>query len=170
MDIKSKIRSIKNYPKEGIVYRDITTLLKDKDGYKQTIDELTAISKEYNPDLVLGIEARGFIMGAPVAYNLNAGFVPVRKSGKLPMDTLNGEYELEYGVDELEIHIDAIEKGQRVIILDDLLATGGTSKCVAKMVEELGGEIAAFIYLSELVDLKGRDKIKQYDVRSIIKF
>ncbi|MDO5724755.1 MAG: adenine phosphoribosyltransferase [Tissierellia bacterium] len=170
MSIKSKIRSIKNYPKEGIVYRDITTLLKDKEGYKDTIDTLTEIAKEYDVDLVLGIEARGFIVGAPVAYNLNCGFVPVRKSGKLPMDTLNGTYELEYGHDELEIHIDAIEKGQKVIILDDLLATGGTSRCVAEMVEKLGGKIEAFIFLSELSDLNGRKEIEKYDVRSIIKF
>lgn len=170
MDIKEKIRVIEGFPKSGISFKDITTLVKDKDAFKYTIDEMVSELRDKNIDIVVGPEARGFIIGAPIAYGLGVGFVPVRKPGKLPADTLKIEYELEYGTDALEMHKDAIKPGQRVAIVDDLLATGGTILAVAKLIEGLGGEIASINFIIELTDLKGREKLKDYPVNSIIQY
>lgn len=169
MDISKKIRAIYDYPKEGIIFRDITTLLVDKDAFREAMDEMVSISPG-NVDKVVGIEARGFIVGAPLALSLGAGFVPIRKPGKLPADTISATYELEYGNDSIEIHKDSIEPGERVIIVDDLLATGGTSKAAIELVERLGGKVDALVFLVELKDLPGRKVLKGYDVRSLIKY
>lgn len=170
MNIKEKIRVIENFPKEGISFKDITTLIKDKEAFKYTIDEMVKRLKDKNIDIIVGPEARGFIIGAPIAYELGVGFVPVRKPGKLPADTLKIEYELEYGTDALEIHRDSIKPGQKVAIVDDLLATGGTILSVAKLIEGLGGEIASMNFIIELTGLKGREKLSQYHVDSIIQY
>ncbi|WXR61269.1 adenine phosphoribosyltransferase [Peptostreptococcaceae bacterium AGR-M142] len=170
MNIEQKIRSVKDYPKEGIDFKDITTLLKDKDAFKYSIDEIAKYLKDKKIDLVVGPEARGFIMGTPVAYAINAGFVPVRKPGKLPAEVESFEYELEYGTDTLEIHKDSILKGQRVAIVDDLLATGGTTRATAKLIEKLGGEVVAMAFLIELEFLNGRDKVSEYDIKSLVKY
>jgi adenine phosphoribosyltransferase len=168
--LKNLIREVPDFPKKGILFYDITTLLKDKQGFATLID---ALSEYYLPkpvDLVLGIEARGFIFGPALAYRLNAGFVPVRKPGKLPAATARAEYELEYGSNALEIHQDAISKGQRVVIVDDLLATGGTAEATAKLATSLGAKIAGLAFVVELDFLKGRDKLKQYDVLSLLHY
>ncbi len=170
MNIEQKIRSVKDYPKEGIDFKDITTLLKDKDAFKYSIDEIAKYLKDKNVDLVVGPEARGFIMGTPVAYAINAGFVPVRKPGKLPADVESFEYDLEYGTDTLEIHKDAILEGQRVAIVDDLLATGGTTRATAKLIEKLGGKVVAMAFLIELEFLNGIDKVSAYDIKSLVKY
>lgn len=168
--LKPLIRTVPNFPKPGILFYDITTLLKDKRGFAQLIDAFAAyyIGKEI--DLVLGIEARGFIFGPALAYRLNAGFVPVRKPKKLPAPTAKVSYELEYGTDSLEIHVDAIEPGQRVIIVDDLLATGGTMQATVQLVRQLGGEIAGLGFAIELDFLKGRAKFGEYDVLSLLHY
>ena len=170
MDLSTKIRAIYDYPIDGIIFRDITTILQDKEAFSESIDQLAELFKEEKIDLVVGIEARGFIIGAPVAYKLGAGFVPVRKPGKLPYDKIKATYELEYGTDTVEMHADAIKKGQRVLIVDDLLATGGTASAVTELIEELGGEIVGLSFLIELLGLKGKDKLKGYNVKSIIKY
>lgn len=170
MDLKDKIRVIEGFPKEGISFKDVTTILKDKEVFKYTIDTLVEELKDKNVDVVVGPEARGFLFGAPLAYALGAGFVPVRKKGKLPSTTISSEYELEYGSDELEIHKDSINPGQRVVIADDLLATGGTICSVIKMIESLGGEIVSINFLIELTDLKGREKLGKYDISSLVQY
>lgn len=170
MEIKDLIRNIEGFPTEGINYKDITPLLRDKEGFKYSIKELAKTLKDIEFDLVVGPEARGFLVGAPLAYETNTGFVPVRKPGKLPYDTISHEYELEYGTDKLEMHKDAIKPGQKVVILDDLLATGGTVYSTIKMVEELGGEVVAVRFLIELEFLKGRDMLKGYDIDALIKY
>lgn len=170
MNLKDKIRIIPDFPKEGISFKDITTLLQDKDAYKYTVDKLVENCKEWNPDVIIGPEARGFVIGAPLAYGLGIGFVPVRKPGKLPADTEQYEYDLEYGTDILEIHRDAIKPGQRVIIADDLLATGGTALATAKLVEKLGGIVAGIVFVIELSYLNGREKLKEYNVDTLIQF
>jgi len=170
MDLKEKIRVIEDFPKKGISFKDITTILKDGEGFKYIIDKIVEKVKDKEIDLVVGPEARGFVLGAPVAYALGVGFVPVRKPGKLPADTLRYEYSLEYGNDALEIHKDAIIPGQRVLIVDDLLATGGTISAVAKLVEELGGVVASMGFVVELTGLKGREKLKGYDVFSLVQY
>lgn len=170
MNIKEKIRVIEGFPKPGISFKDITTLIKEKDAFKYTIDEMVNDLKDKNIDIVVGPEARGFIIGAPIAYGLGVGFAPIRKPGKLPAETLKIKYELEYGSNALEIHKDAIKPGQRVAIVDDLLATGGTILAVAKLIESLGGEIASINFIIELTDLKGREKLKDYSVKSIIEY
>ncbi|MCX7904063.1 MAG: adenine phosphoribosyltransferase [Caloramator sp.] len=170
MDLKEKIRIIEDFPKKGISFKDITTVLKDGEAFKDVIDKIVEIVKDKEIDLVVGPEARGFVLGAPVAYALGVGFVPVRKPGKLPADTLKYEYSLEYGNDALEIHRDAIEPGQRVLIVDDLLATGGTISAVAKLVEELGGVVASMGFVVELTGLKGREKLEGYDVFSLVQY
>lgn len=169
--LKSLIRTIPNFPKPGILFYDITTLLKDKKGYATLVDALAAhyIGVE-DVDLVLGIEARGFIFGPALAYRLNAGFVPVRKPDKLPAPTARVTYDLEYGTDALEIHLDAIEPGQNVLIVDDLLATGGTVEAAMELVEKLGGHIAGIAFLVELTFLRGRDQLKGHDVFALIKY
>jgi adenine phosphoribosyltransferase len=170
MDLKSKIRIIEGFPKEGISFKDITTLTNDSKAYKYTIDAFADHLKDKNVEVVVGPEARGFIFAAPLAYALGASFVPVRKKGKLPCETVSEEYELEYGTDILEIHKDAIKKGQKVAIVDDLLATGGTIEAVARLVEKLGGEVVSIDFVVELTDLKGKDKLNKYDVMSLTKY
>jgi adenine phosphoribosyltransferase len=169
-DLKKMIREIPDFPKKGILFYDITTLLKDKTGFRQTIDALTEQIRAAKPDAVLGIEARGFIFAPALAYNLGAGFVPVRKPNKLPAETERISYELEYGMDTLEMHKDAIRPGMRVVIADDLLATGGTALASVRLVEKLGGKVAAVSFVVELEGLKGRDRLKGYDVVSLLKY
>ena len=168
--LKALVRTVPDFPKPGILFYDITTLLKDKAGFAQLIDAFAAyyIGKEI--DLVLGIEARGFIFGPALAYRLNAGFVPVRKPKKLPAPTAKVSYDLEYGTDSLEIHMDAIEPGQKVILVDDLLATGGTMEATIKLVQQLGGEIAGLAFAIELDFLRGREKFPDYDVFSLLHY
>ena len=168
--LKKLIREVPDFPKKGILFYDITTLLKDKLGFAQLIDALSEHYLQQKIDLVLGIEARGFIFGPALAYRLNAGFVPVRKPGKLPAATVKYDYALEYGTNTLEIHKDAVQKGQRVIIVDDLLATGGTAEATIKLVETLGGKIAGLAFVVELDFLKGREKFTNYDVFSLLHY
>jgi adenine phosphoribosyltransferase len=168
--LKSLIREVPDFPKKGILFYDITTLLKDKLGLATLIDALAEYYLPKQVDLVLGMEARGFIFGPALAYRLNAGFVPVRKPGKLPAETSKVSYDLEYGSNTLEIHKDAIEKGQRVIIVDDLLATGGTAEATAKLAKSLGAEIAGLGFVVELDFLNGKDKLKPYDVFSLLHY
>jgi adenine phosphoribosyltransferase len=168
--LKKLIREIPDFPKKGILFYDITTLLKDKLGFATLIDALAEYYLPKKVDLILGMEARGFIFGPALAYRLNAGFVPVRKPGKLPAATARVEYELEYGTNILEIHKDAVQKGQRVIIVDDLLATGGTAEATTKLATSLGAEIAGLGFVVELDFLKGRAKLRQYDVYSLLHY
>ena len=168
--LKKLVREVPDFPKKGILFYDITTLLKDKLGFATLIDALSEHYIARDIDLVLGIEARGFIFGPALAYRLNAGFVPVRKPGKLPAETATAKYELEYGKNTLEIHRDAIQPGQRVIIVDDLLATGGTAKATVDLVKGLDGEIAGLGFVVELDFLKGRDKLQGYDVLSLLHY
>ena len=170
MDLKSNIRVIENFPKEGISFKDITTLIGDGEGLRASIDAMVDYLKDKNIDVVVGPEARGFIFGVPVAYALGVGFVPVRKKGKLPGETVSVEYDLEYGTDTLEIHKDSIKKGQRVAIVDDLLATGGTIQAVAKLITEAGGEVVSLNFLIELTGLNGKEKLKGYDVKSYVEY
>ena len=168
--LKALIRAVPDFPKPGILFYDITTLLKDKAGFAQLIDAFAAYYIDKKVDLVLGIEARGFIFGPALAYRLNAGFVPVRKPGKLPAETVKIKYDLEYGSDSLEMHKDAIQPGQRVIIVDDLLATGGTMQATVQLVRQLGGVIAGLGFAVELDFLKGRERFKEYDVFSLLHY
>lgn len=170
MDFKGKIRSIKDFPKEGINFRDITTVLKDKEAFHECIMQMAKHLRDKNIDIIIGPEARGFLIGAPLAYELGVGFVPVRKPGKLPSETISYEYDLEYGTDKLEMHKDSITKGQRVAVIDDLLATGGTALSTCKMVEHLGGEVVSVGFFIELEDINGKDILKDYEVFSIVKF
>lgn len=164
------IYSIPDFPKPGILFRDVTGVLDSGEGFQCAIDELTAHLTPKDFDLVAGIESRGFIFGAPVAYKFGTGFVPVRKPGKLPRATVKQSYDLEYGQATIEVHADAIKPGQRVVIVDDLLATGGTAEAAAKLVEKLGGEVVKMIFLIELFDLGGRQKLSKYNVESLVKF
>ncbi|HEV2279057.1 MAG TPA: adenine phosphoribosyltransferase [Acidobacteriaceae bacterium] len=168
--LKALIRTVPDFPKPGILFYDITTLLKDPKGFAALIDALAQYYIDKDIDLVLGIEARGFIFGPALAYRLNAGFVPVRKPRKLPGPTARVTYDLEYGSDTLEIHQDAIEPGQRVVLVDDLLATGGTMEATIKLVQQLGGEIAGLGFAIELDFLKGRDRFRDYDVFSLLHY
>ena len=170
MDLRDKIRSIQDFPQEGVLFRDITTLLKDAEGMKEAIDQMTAKLEGVDFDLVLGPESRGFIFGMPVAYNMGKGFVPVRKAGKLPAEVVSKEYALEYGTATIEMHKDAIQPGQKVVIVDDLMATGGTAKAIVEMVEEMGGEVAAMLFLIELDFLEGRKVLPDYRIESIIHY
>ena len=170
MELKKSIRIIEGFPKKGISFKDITTLLQDKEAFKTAVDGLVNHLKDKNIDVVVGPEARGFLFGTPVAYALEAGFVPVRKKGKLPAETISMEYDLEYGTDVLEIHKDAIKPGQRVAIIDDLLATGGTMESVVKLIEQVGGEVVSLGFVIELTDLNGREKLKKYDVMSLLQY
>ena len=170
MDLKGKIRVVEDFPKKGISFKDITTLLKDREAYHETVDAMVGRCRDKNADLIVGPEARGFVLGAPVAYGLNAGFVLDRKPGKLPAETVHYEYGLEYGTDALEIHKDAILPGQRVVIVDDLLATGGTALAVVRLVEKLGGKVAGILFAMELSFLNGRETLKGYDVDSLIQY
>ena len=168
--LKKLIREVPDFPKPGILFYDITTLLKDRKGLAMLIDALAEHYMDEKVDLVLGMEARGFIFGPALAYRLNAGFIPVRKPGKLPAATTKYDYALEYGTNTLEIHKDAIQKGQRVIIVDDLLATGGTAEATAKLAESLGADIAGLGFVVELDFLNPRAKLKQYDVFSLLHY
>lgn len=168
--LKKLIREVPDFPKKGILFYDITTLLKDKTGFAQLIDLFSEHYIGKQIDLILGMEARGFIFGPALAYRLNAGFVPVRKPGKLPAATVKVEYELEYGSNTLEVHTDAVQKGQRVLIVDDLLATGGTAEATARLVKSLGGDIAGLAFVVELDFLNGRDKLKPYNVFSLLHY
>jgi len=169
-DLKKLIREVPDFPKKGILFYDITTVLKDKSGFRKIIDALTEQIRPLKPDVVLGIEARGFIFAPALAYNLGAGFVPVRKPNKLPAETERISYELEYGMDTLEMHKDAVKPGSRVVIADDLLATGGTALASVRLVEKLGGTVAAVSFVIELEGLKGRDRLKGYEVVSLLKY
>ena len=170
MDLRNKIRVIEGFPKEGISFKDVTTLIQDAEVLKYAIDEIVKDLKDKNIDVIVGPEARGFIFGVPVAYALGVGFVPVRKQGKLPYDTVKIEYDLEYGSDCLEIHKDAIKPGQRVAVVDDLLATGGTIESVARLVELAGGEVAAMEFVIELTELNGREKLQKYNINSLVQY
>ncbi len=160
MPIKSRIRTVPDWPKKGVMFRDITTLIKDPIGWKLVLDDFLKRYKDRDIDVVVGIDSRGFIIGGALAYLMGKGFVPVRKKGKLPAETVSETYELEYGTDTIEIHKDAIENGQKVLIVDDLLATGGTSLAAAKLVKKLGGEIVELAFIVNLPDLKGGEKLK----------
>lgn len=169
-DLKKFIRSVKDFPKKGIMFRDITTLLKEPTAIKDTLDQLYNFTKDLNISKVVGIESRGFIFGSLLADKLNAGFVPIRKPGKLPAEIESATYALEYGTDTIEIHKDAIKLGERVILHDDLLATGGTAKAAAGLIEKLGGEVVQISFIIELTFLHGREKLKGYDVHSLIEY
>lgn len=168
--LEKAIRNIPDFPKPGIIFRDITALIQDKSAFKKAVDLLVDKYKSRKIDKVVGVEARGFIFGASIAYKIGAGFVPVRKKGKLPSKTISVTYELEYGTDTLEIHKDAIRPGEKILIIDDLLATGGTVKAVTDLVKELKGQIQGIGFVIELVDLKGREKLKDYPVFSLVTF
>ncbi|ONI43978.1 adenine phosphoribosyltransferase [Candidatus Epulonipiscioides gigas] len=170
MDLKKLIRDIPDFPEDGILFRDITTLLKNPEGLTHSVDLLCDKVKDLDFDLVLGPESRGFIFGVPVAYKLKKGFIPIRKPGKLPYKTHKQSYELEYGKNTLEIHSDAIEVGQKVIIIDDLLATGGTLKAMVDLIAKLGGEVVMIACLIELIDLKGRELLKDINVETLLKY
>lgn len=169
-DLKDKIRSIPDYPQKGVIFRDITTLLKDAEGMAQSIDAMQAALDGIEFDLVLGPESRGFIFGMPVAYNMKRGFVPIRKKGKLPAEVISREYALEYGTATIEMHKDALRPGQKIVIVDDLLATGGTAKAIVEMVESVGAEVAALVFLIELDFLEGRKALPGYRVESVIHY
>ena len=168
--IEDYIRSVPDFPKKGIMFRDITSALQDKEGLKLTIDSMERIIKDMEPTVIAGAEARGFLLGMPVAYNLSLPFVPVRKKGKLPCDTVSQSYDLEYGSAEIEIDISSIKKGDRVVLVDDLIATGGTMKAAIALIERLGGEVAGIAALIELVDLKGREILSAYRMESVIQY
>jgi adenine phosphoribosyltransferase len=168
--LKHLIREVPDFPKKGILFYDITTLLKDKTGFATLIDKFSEHYIAQDVDLVLGMEARGFIFAPALAYRLNAGFVPVRKPGKLPAETVKYDYALEYGTNSLEIHKDAIQKGQRVLIVDDLLATGGTAEATANLAASLGAEIVGLGFVVELEFLKGREKLRGYEVMSLLRY
>jgi adenine phosphoribosyltransferase len=170
IDLKSKIRDVPDFPKEGIVFKDIMPLLADPAAFEQTVDELADWASERDPDIVLGAEARGFITGGALAYKLGCGFVAARKPGKLPWQTVSAQYELEYGVDSLELHADAISEGNRVLIHDDVLATGGTAKAKIDLVEQLGGQVVGVLFVISLDFLNGREKLAGYDVHSLISY
>lgn len=170
MDFKEFITVVPDFPKEGIRFKDITTLMENGEAYKKAIDEMAKFAKDKHIDLVVGPEARGFVVGCPISYALEIGFVPVRKAGKLPREVLKVEYGLEYGKDSLTIHKDAIKPGQRVLIADDLLATGGTIEATIKMVEELGGIVAGIVFMIELEYLEGRQKLSKYDIFSLTQY
>jgi adenine phosphoribosyltransferase len=170
MDLKSKIREISDFPMKGIQFKDITTLLKDKAAFKFLIDEMAGYLQDKNIDMVVGPEARGFVVGAPVAYVVGAGFLPTRKKGKLPAEAIQVEYGLEYGKNIMEIHKDALAPGMRVAVVDDLLATGGTAKAACELVEKCGAKVEAILFAIELGFLNGRETLKGYDVKTFIEY
>lgn len=168
--IEEYVRTIKNFPKEGILFRDVTSVMQDADGFHLAVDELQSRIQDMDCDLILGPESRGFIFGAPIAYNLHKPFIPVRKKGKLPCETVSMQYELEYGMAEIEIHRDAIKPGQKVVIIDDLIATGGTIEAIIKLVEQLGGEVVGLCFLIELAGFDARSRLSQYPIQSVIRY
>jgi adenine phosphoribosyltransferase len=169
-DIKKSIRNIPDFPRKGIGFKDITTLLKDGDLFAEAIDYMYDHYRDKKIDLITAIESRGFIFGAALAYKLNIGFIPIRKAGKLPGETISESYQLEYGTDSLEIHKDAIKPGNKVLLVDDLLATGGSAKAACNMIERLNGIITGIVFLIELSFLHGREKLKKYDIHALINF
>ena len=166
--LEDYVRSIPDFPEPGIIFRDVTTVIQDPDGLKLAVDKLQEMVQDIDYDVVVGPESRGFIFGVPVAYNMHKSFVPVRKKGKLPCETIEMEYELEYGKAVIEMHKDSIKPGQKVVIIDDLIATGGTIEAIVKLVESLGGEVVKISFVMELAGLKGREKLAGYDVSSAI--
>lgn len=170
MDLKALIREIPDFPKPGILFRDITTLLRDPEGLRYTIDLMAEKCADLTPDYIVGMESRGFIFGAPLAYQLKAGFIPVRKPGKLPAAVHTIEYELEYGMDRLEVHQDAFHPGSRVLVVDDLIATGGTAAATAKLVQQTGCEIAGFGFIIELQDLGGRQHLPEAPIITLVEY
>lgn len=171
MDLKEKLRHVPDFPKEGIDFIDITTVLQDAEALEQSIAEMKRLAEELGDfDMIVGPESRGFIFGAPLAYAMGKGFAPIRKKGKLPYKTVGIKYELEYGTDELEIHEDAIRPGQKVLIVDDLLATGGTTQANVKLVEKLGGKVIGLVFFIELTYLNGRERLRGYEVKSVVSF
>lgn len=169
-ELADYIRTIPDFPEEGIMFRDITTVLSDADGFKLAIDMMTEHLRDVDFDVLAGTESRGFIFGTPVAYNMHKPFVLVRKKGKLPYKTISQEYDLEYGKATIEMHTDSIQPGQKVVLIDDLIATGGTIEAAAKLVEKLGGEVVKMIFLMELAGLKGRERLSAYDVDALITY
>mgnify|MGYP000929604780 CR=1 FL=1 len=168
--LEDYVRSIPDFPEPGIIFRDVTSVLQDKDGLRLAVDQMQELLKGLEFDLIIGPESRGFIFGVPIAYNLYKPFIPVRKKGKLPCDTISMDYELEYGKATIEIHKDAIKPGQKVVIIDDLIATGGTIEAITKVVEMLGGEVVKIVFLMELKGLEGRKKLTGYDVEAVIQY
>ena len=166
--VEDYVLSIPDFPEPGIMFRDITSVIQDPDGLKLAVDGLADLLKDTEFDLIVGPESRGFIFGVPVAYLTGKGFVPVRKKGKLPRKTVSQKYDLEYGQAEIEMHVDAVKPGQKVVIVDDLIATGGSAEAAAKLVEQLGGEIVKMVFVMELAGLEGRKKLGKYDVESLI--
>lgn len=170
MELKSLIRDVVDFPKEGIIFKDITTILQNPEALRASIDQIEASLSDVAFDFVIGPESRGFIFGVPIAYNMKKGFIPVRKEGKLPYKTKAKTYDLEYGTATIEMHIDAIKPGDKVVIVDDLLATGGTSKAMIELIESLGGEVVKLVYLIELEFLQGREVLAGYDVDALLKY
>ncbi|MGO4936844.1 adenine phosphoribosyltransferase [Fundicoccus sp. Sow4_H7] len=170
MNLKDYIARVDNYPQEGIIFRDITPLMADGEAFAEATNQIVEFAKDLEVDVIVGPEARGFIVGCPVAYELNIGFIPVRKKGKLPREVIEVDYSLEYGKNTLTIHADSIKPGQRVLIIDDLLATGGTIKASIDLVEKLGGVVVGCAFLIELMDLKGRELIKDYNIKTLMEF
>ena len=168
--LEDYVRSIPDFPEPGIIIRDVTSILQDADGLQLAIDSIMDLLKDVDADVIVGTESRGFIFGVPVAYNLHKPFIPVRKKGKLPCETISREYDLEYGSAVIEMHKDAIKPGQKVVLIDDLIATGGTIEAAAKLVEELGGEVVKIVFIMELAGLNGRERLKDYDVASVIRY
>lgn len=166
--VEKYIRSIPDFPEPGIIFRDITTVTQDPEGLKLAISSMEEQIKDLDFDVIVGLEARGFMFGTPISCDMNKGFVPIRKKGKLPWKTISESYELEYGSAEIEIHTDAIKKGQKVVIVDDLIATGGTVKAAINLIERLGGEVVSCLFLTELAGLEGRKTLEGYDVRSVV--
>ena len=168
--IEDYVRSIPDFPEPGIIFRDVTSILQDADGLKLAIDSMQECLKDTEVDVIVGTESRGFMFGVPIAYNLHKPFVPVRKKGKLPCETVSRSYDLEYGSSTIEMHRDSIKPGQKVAVIDDLIATGGTVEAAVKLIEELGGEVVKIVFLMELAGLKGREKLAGYDVASVIRY
>ena len=169
-ELDKYIRSVKDFPQKGIIFRDITTVMQDPEGLQMAVECMADAIKDLDFDVIVGIEARGFIFGSMLAYKFNKGFVPIRKKGKLPFKTVSEEYELEYGMSAVEMHIDSIKKGQKVIIVDDLIATGGTVKAAINLIERLGGKVVSTLFLVELKGLDGRKFLEGYDVRSVVAY
>ncbi len=169
-ELEQYVRSIPDFPEEGIIFRDITSILQDPDGLQLAINQMQDLVKDIDFDVIVGPESRGFIFGVPIAYNLKKSFVPVRKKGKLPCETIEKEYSLEYGTATIEIHKDAIKPGQKVVIIDDLIATGGTIEAIIDLIEQLGGEVVRIAFLMELKGLEGRKKLAGYDVEAVLQY
>ncbi len=170
MNLKDKVRAIKDFPEKGIIFRDITTVLQDSEALSESIDQMDELIKDIEYDVVIGPESRGFIFGMPIAYKNKKSFVPIRKAGKLPYETISKSYDLEYGSATIEMHIDALKKGDKVIITDDLLATGGTCLAMIDLIEKAGAEIVGFVFFIELEGLGGREKLAKYNVQSVLKY